>query len=212
MIRSSLHRWISSQNASRRDRIGILLALTIGIGGLIFVFLLPDPLLRLAPQIPVLSPQDWPGSYISIGPFISDPSAPWKEKRRFFMTLGLSSDEHTNAFIDQTVVWCADPAKAAAAWDQLDAKSYNGHPIVARNTDPGKPASMLFCVVKESPDSPWACTYLAYWGYWFTEVLFWSQFEEDLQLPEMQQIISRVDQRLMSAPEEPCYGWLCTGQ
>ena len=113
------------------------------------------------------------------------------------------------------MIWYADPAEAtaaAASWDELDAESYNGQPIVARNIEPGKPASLVFCVVTQSADSPPGCTYLAYWGHWFTEVFFRSQLEEDLQLQEMQQITSRVDQRLMSAPEEPCYGFLCTGQ
>jgi hypothetical protein len=126
--------------------------------------------------------------------------------------LGLNSDEQTIAFIDQTVIWYADPADAAAAWDQLDAEFYYGQPIVTRNTEPGKPASMVFCVVNESPDIPRGCVYLAYWGHWFTEVFFRSQFEKNLHIPEMQQITSRVDQRLMSAPDEPCYGSLCTTQ
>jgi hypothetical protein len=211
MTRSPLHRWIRSQTLTR-DRIGLLLALLIGIGGLLFVFLLPDPLLRLAHQVPMLSPQDWQGSYVSTELFISESSAPWKERRRFFMTLGLNPDAHTNAFISQTMVWYADPMEAAAAWDQLDAESYNGQPIVARNTEQGKPASMLFCGENESADFPGNCIYLAHWEHWFTEVVFWSQFEKDLQLPEVQQITSRVDQRLMSAPEEPCYGFLCTGR
>jgi hypothetical protein len=210
MVRSSLQRWIGSQIGSR-DRFGIVLALLIGIGGLLFVFLLPDPLLRLAPQIPVLSPQDWPGSTISIGPFISDSSALWREKRSFFMTLSRNSDAHTNAFIDQTVVWYAQTEVAAAFWDQLNRETYNGQSLIARTTDKGMPASMLFCLSEELP-SPRNCTYLAYWEHWYTQVEFWSQFEEDLQLLEMQQIMSRVDQHLMSAPVEPCYGFLCTGQ
>jgi hypothetical protein len=212
MTRLPVHRWIGSQNLSRRDRIGILLALIVGIGGLVFVFILPDPLLRLAPQIPFLSSQDWQGSYVSTKLFMSEPSAPWKERRRFYRSLGLNPDEHTNALIDQTMIWFANPAKAAAAWDQLDTKFYNGQPIVARNTEQGKPASMLFCGLNESADFPGHCFYLAYWDHWYTEVRFWSQYEEDLQLPEIQQIISRVDQRLIAAPAEPCYGILCIDQ
>lgn len=210
MLRSSLRRWIGSQTSSR-DRIGILLALLIGTGGLLFVFLVPDPLLRLAPHLPMLSPQDWQGSYISIGPFISDPSPSWQEKRSFFMTLELNPDAHTNAFIDQTVVWYSQAEVAAAAWDALNTETYNGQSIVARITDRGKPASMLFCL-SEEPPSPRNCTYLAYWGHWQTEVRFWSEFEEDLQLAEMQRIAARVDELLMSALAEPCYGILCTNQ
>ena len=212
MTISTQQRWTGSTNLSRRDRIGILLLLLIGIGALLLVFLLPDPLLRLAPQIPFLSTRDWPGSYVSTELFISEPSAPWKERRRFFRSLGVNSAAHIIPFIDQTVIWYADSADAAAAWDELDAQAYNGQPVAARDREPGKPASLLFCVVNQSPDSPPGCTYLAYWGHWFTEVFFHSQLERDLLLPEVQQITSRVDQRLMSALEEPCYGFLCTGQ
>ena len=222
MIRASL-RWINSQNASRRDRIGILLALTIGIGGLIFVFLLPDPLLRLAPQIPVLSPQDWPGSYIGTELFLTDnwrvsysSSTPWSpflwEKRRgFFQSLYLTGDD-VNAFIDHTVVWYARPDENADVWKkELDAGTYNGWPIVESRLSSDKPAFFLAC----NPDlasSPPQCWYLASWEHWFTAVLFWRQEDEDLLMQDIHQLTARIDQLLMSAPNEPCYGFLCTGQ
>jgi hypothetical protein len=141
--------------------------------------------------------------------FISDPSAPWTEKRSFFTTLTLNSDAHTNAFIDQTVIWYAQTEAAAAVWNGLNPETYNGQQLVERNGDPARPASMLFCL-SEGPPAPGNCTYLAYWGHWYTEVTFWSQYDEDLQLPEMQRIGRRVDQLLLSASVEPCYGSLCT--
>src|SRR5688572_18612493 len=165
MLRSSFHRWISSRFTSR-DRIGILLALLIGVGGLIFVFLLPDPLLRLAPQIPVLSPQDWPGSYIGTELFLtdnwrtsnSDPWRPflWEEKRGFFQSLYLSGDD-VNASIDHTVVWYADPGENANAWKELDTGTYNSWPIVERRLDSDKPVSYLACNpdLASSPPQCW---------------------------------------------------------
>ena len=189
----------------------MLLALVIGIGGQIFVFLTPDPLVRLTPQIPVISTQDWPGSRVTTESFISD-TGPWREKRQFAKGLSIENEMHNNSHIDQMVVWYADPSEAAAAWNQLDSETYNGQPIVERSIGTDKPTSMLFCTIRNMPEDPRECWYLAYWEHWYTEVHFWSQFDEDLQLPELQQITARVDQRLMSAPAEPCYGILCTGE
>lgn len=62
-MKSSLPLRANERNLSR-DRIGILLLLTIGIAGQLIVFLIPDPLDILAPQIPMLTPRDWQGSYI----------------------------------------------------------------------------------------------------------------------------------------------------
>jgi hypothetical protein len=41
-----------------RDQLGILLALIIGTAGQLIVFLTPDPLGILAPQLPMLTPRD----------------------------------------------------------------------------------------------------------------------------------------------------------
>ncbi|HJR80963.1 MAG TPA: hypothetical protein VJ821_12880 [Anaerolineales bacterium] len=224
MLRSSFPLWINSQFTSR-DRIGILLALIIGIGGLIFVFLLPDPLLRLAPQIPVLSPQDWPGSTIGTELFLTDnwrvsysPSTPWspflwEERRGFFQSLYLTGDD-VNASIDHTVVWYANPGEIANVWKkELDTGTYNSWPIVERRLDSDKPASFLAC--NPDPDlasSPPQCWYLAYWEHWFTAVFFWRQTDEDLLMQDIHQLTPRIDQLLMSAPAEPCYEMLCTSE
>jgi hypothetical protein len=208
----SFHRRSARKRNTSRDFIGILLALLIGMSGQFFVFLLPDPLAGVAPKIPMLSPQDWPGSFIATDMFISEPWMPWKEKRVFFMTLGLNNDLHTNAIIDQTAAWYADTMATEAAWNQIHLDPSIWEPVVAANPGNGKPASRLFCVKKEMPDSPHECTYFAYWEHWYTEVHFWSQFDEDLQLPELQHIAARVNRLLMSALAEPCYGSLCTSE
>ena len=173
------------------------------------MFSIPDPFAALVPQIPLLSPPDWPGSHASIGFGIST-GWRWQEKREFSSALVLNTGTYY-AELGQTAVWYADPGEAAADWNQLDTKSYNGQPIVASYIGKEKPASMLFCSEKDLPDDPRECWYLAYWEHWYTEVRYWSQFDKDPQLMELQQITARVDQLLMSVPDEPCYGILCTG-
>ena len=217
MKTSLIRRFFGNRNLSR-DEIGILLALVIGVTGLLIVFLIPNPLRVLTPQIPALTPQDWQGSRMGTKLFFTDnwrtsPSAPWspflwEEKRGFFQSLYLSQD-NVNASIDQTIVWYANPGENADAWNQLDPDTYNGWPILERNMDTDKPASILAC----NPDlsgSPPQCWYLAYWEHWFTGVFFWRQFDEDLLIQDIHQLTTRVDQLLMSAPDEPCYGFLCT--
>jgi hypothetical protein len=204
---SFFRRLVANINLSR-DQIWILLALVVGIVGQIFVFFVPDPLRVLAPQLPMLSPQDWPGSQIGTELFISE-NWPWQEKRGFRQSLYLSQDS-INAHIDQQLVWYANPRENADIWNQLDPDTYNGWPILERNMDTDKPASMLAC----NPDlssSPPQCWYLAYWEHWFTGVFFWRQFDEDLLIQDIRQLTDRVDQLLMSAPDEPCKGILCTG-
>jgi hypothetical protein len=121
------------------------------------------------------------------------------------------SQENANATIDQTIVWYASPSENADAWNQLDPSTYNGWPILERRMDTDKPASFLAC----NPDlssSPPQCWYLAYWGHWVTGVFFWRQSDEDLLMQDIGQLTARVDQRLMSAPAEPCFWFLCTNR
>ena len=212
MIRSSLRRVVGNRNLFR-DAIGILLALVIGIGGLIFVFSIPNPFTALAPQVPMLSPADWPGSHASTGFGIST-GWRWQEKREFSLPLVLNTGTYY-AEIGQIAVWYADPTEAAADWNQLNTESYKEQPILASFSGDDKPASMLFCGKKDLPEDEsqdWhECWYLAYWEHWYIEVSYRSPFEEDFPSLELQQITAQVDQLLMSAPDEPCYGIICTG-
>jgi len=212
---SSLQQFVGNRYSSR-DQLGILLALVIGTGGLIFVFFLPDPILGLAPQIPMLSPQDWPGSYASQELSIREPELLWQEERKFFQSLGLTNEVHTNAVISQEAVWYADPMKAAASWHQLNIEyeaTYNEQAVVVSftsNANNDKPESKLFCRSKDvlDADDLHICAYFAHWEHWFTQVMFFQEF----QLFEIQQITARVDQLLMSALAEPCYWIFCTNQ
>jgi hypothetical protein len=223
---SSLSLLADKRNLSR-DQLGILLALVIGIAGQLIVFLIPDPLDVIAPQIPMLTPQDWPGSTIGTKMFFTDnwrvgysPSTPWspfvwEERRGFFQSLYLTGDNFLSS-IDQTVVWYADPGENADVWKkEVDAGTYNGWPIVESRLSSDKPASFLAC----NPDlasSPPQCWYLAYWEHWSTAVFFYRQsnedslINEDILMQDIHQRTARVDHLLMSAPDEPCFGFLCT--
>jgi hypothetical protein len=210
MIRSSPRLWTGDRNLLW-DGIGILLALTLGIGGLIFVFSIPDPFVSLAAQTPLLTPQDWPGSYASIALSIST-EWPWRQKREFHTDLELNSGTY-GAGIGQIAIWYANPLEAAADWNELDRASYKEQPFVTSAGGDGQPVSMLFCGSGSMhlPEGFRECWYLAYWKHWYTEVNYRSQLAEDLHALEMQKIATRVDQLLMSAPDEPCFGILCTG-
>ena len=212
-----------------RDQIVTLLALVIGIAGLLIVFLIPNPLDILAPQTPMLTPQDWPGSDIGTEIFFTDnwrvsynsdfPWSPlrWEERRGFYQSLYLTGDNvnySIDSFIDQTVVWYANPDENAAVWKrEFDTGTYNGWPFIETHLSSDQPASFLACYPDPSLEtSPPQCWYLASWGHWFTAVLFWRQSDEVLLMQNIHQLTDRVDQLLMSAPDEPCYGFLCTNK
>jgi hypothetical protein len=213
---STLQQFLSSRYSSR-DQLGILLALVIGTAGLIFIFLLHDPILDLAPQIPMLSPQDWPGSYANQELSVRETVLAWNEERKFFQTLLLN-----NYVISQEAVWYADPSKAAASWQRFvmeyEATHNNEQASVVSFTDNAinkEPESTLFCRAEGIPnaDDQHVCVYFAHWEHWVTQVMFFQNFEpEGFQSVELQQITARVDQRLMSAQVEPCYWFFCTGQ
>jgi hypothetical protein len=195
----------------KRDWLGMSLLLLLGISGMLSVSLLRDPLIRLTPMLPMLSPQDWPDSEVTQQVFIGDISAPWDEQRTFQMTLSLVGEPSTIASIDQVLIWYADPSHAAAAWEELETGTYNGWAFKERQTEGDRPQSFLAC----NPDlvtSPPQCWYLAYWKHWRAEIFFWRQANENLLLQDIEQLTDRVDQLLMSAPEEPCYGRLCTSR
>jgi hypothetical protein len=139
----------------------------------------------------------------------------WDEKRGFYQSLYLTGDNFLFS-IDQTVVWYADPIENANVWKkELDAGTYNGWPILESRLGSDKPASFIAC----NPDmvsSPPQCWYLAYWGHWFTAIFFYRQsngetLTADLLSQDIRQLTARADELLMSARDEPCFGFLCTG-
>ena len=118
-----------------RDLIGIVLALALGFGGQRF---LSDPVSVLAPELPVLSTQDWPGSQFSVEPQIIEAGA-WSETRAFRQSLILIRNEIAIAEVTQTILWHADRMQAAAAWDQHRNDPYYDFPVVVSNTDNNRP-------------------------------------------------------------------------
>jgi hypothetical protein len=226
---SSLPLRADEKNLSR-DQIGILLALIIGIAGQLIVFLIPDPLDILAPQIPMLTPRDWPGSYIGTEMFFTDnyrvsydatfPLNPlrWEERRGFYQSLYLTGDNFLSS-VDQTVIWYANPDESANVWKrEFDRGTYNGFPFIETHQSPDQPAFLLACAPDPGPiTSPPQCWYLAHWEHWFTAIFFYRQsngeiLTEELLMQDIHQLTARVDQLLMSAPDEPCFGFLCTGR
>ena len=187
-----------------------MLAFAVGMGGLLFVFSLPDPFTSLLPLTPLLTPRDWPGSHASIVLGLSG-EWPWREQRGFHSNLELPAETYT-AGLGQIAIWYADPVKAAAEWDRLDRTSYKEEPFVTRGGGDGEPEHMLFCG-NESMDLSEGfreCYYLAYREHWFVEISYRSTLSEEIHARKMQEIAARVDLRLMSAPDEPCYRALCT--
>src|SRR5687768_2987811 len=141
-MRSSPHQSIIERNLLR-DGIGLLLSLAIGIGGLIFVFSIPDPFATLATQVPLLTPRHWPGSHAGIGLGISTEGA-WREQCGFSTELEFNSDTYFGG-IYQIAIWYADPMQAAARWNELDRASYKEEPFVTSAEGDGQPSSILFC-------------------------------------------------------------------
>jgi hypothetical protein len=212
---SSLRQFVTNRYSSG-DRLGILLALVIGTGGLVFVFFLPDPILDLAPQVPILSPQDWPGSYANQELSVRQPELTWQEERRFFQNLLLHNEVRINNTISQEVIWYADPLEAASSWQHFTRQyeaTYGEQAVdvtFTSNAENNKPESRLFCRREgmANADDPHVCAYFAQWGHWFTQVMFF----QEMQLAEIQPITARIDQQLMLAQAEPCYWIFCTSQ
>jgi hypothetical protein len=178
---------------------------------MIFVFSQPDPFTFLRPQIPMLTPEDWPGSSASLGLGIST-AWRWQEKREFHTELSLDAGAYA-AGIGQIAIWYADPFQAAADWKMLDQEFHKEESFVTSTGGDGQPETMLFCgsAGMSLPDGFRECWYLALWKHWYTEVNYRSELADDLHMVEMQKIAARVNQLLVSASDEPCYGVLCTG-
>ena len=184
--------------------IGILLALAIGVSGQL---ILSDPVKFLAPELPMLSPQDWPGSQLMRERIILYGRS-WRSERSFSQSLGLMRNGIFAAEAAQVITWHADPLQAAAAWRQQQNEPYYDYPTVASSTDKDKPQSLLFCNTP-APDTYRECAYRAYWGHWYTQVNFYLGLSDDFPLSEVQKLTDRVDALLFSAPDKPCAGLFC---
>lgn len=187
-----------------KDLVGIILAFAVGISGLVISL---NPLKILAPEIPMLSSQDWEGSRTISN--LEDSSSSnlklWKEKREFTIRLEVGRYYGTNAEIWQRSVWYAESTEALWAWTNRDSRQmrsfFNEVPINSTPLGNNNPASVLYC--DERRNAGFICGYFAYRGNWYMEVWFWSHGDEYLSYSEMDKIIIRIDQLLMSAPDQP---------
>ena len=185
---------------SLRDWTLILLLLSLGLLG---QFILFDPLRILAPDLPMLSPHDWPGSQLTT-PRLIMAGWQWRSQRSFLQSI----DQPPGAGVTQVIAWYADQSQAAAAWEQHKSEPYYDYPILATSTESNRPQSILFCTPVE-PMTSRECSYRAYWGNWYTYVDFYARTTEEFPPEEMQILMQRVDQLLMSAPDKPCQGFFC---
>ena len=95
------------------DLIGVLLALVAGISGQL---ILSDPLhfLFRTSELPLISPEDLPGSQVSRELEIIG-GRPWSNQREFGQSMVLIRNEMMIVETDQYIVWFADPTQAVAA-------------------------------------------------------------------------------------------------
>jgi hypothetical protein len=199
----SFNKSIISKRNLNKDVIGIVVILTLGIGGLIFVF---NPVWVLIPKHPMISPEDWPGSRTTQGLEITG-SEQWEEKRELFIRLKSKDDsDGHDAEITQKAIWYADPMKPV-----VELQNQIGR-MTESSLNKDKPAFVFDCLNNGPP--PFTCNYHAAWGHWYTEVHFSSRTDKYLSFSEMQRIISRVDQLLTSAsdpvPMSPPYVFIST--
>ena len=173
------------------------------------MFLLPNPVIILTSQVPLLTPRDWPGSRISMKLFVVSVHQPWQVMRQFSQPIYIENGLE-NTHIDQLATWYAVPAETLLDWDTPD-PNIPIESLVASSISDGKPVSRLFCSGLVESYQPRTCSYDAYWGHWMVQVSFWSQDAEDLPILKIQTITGIVDQHLMNAPDEPCFWILCTG-
>src|SRR5215216_13414 len=156
-----------------QDGIAILLLLAVGLAG---QFILSDPLRILAPDLPMLSPEDWPGSQLSTPRLIMD-GLEWHIQRSFLQGI----DQPPGGGVTQVIAWYADRRRAAATWEQHKNEPYYDYPILAVSTASDRPQSILFCSPAE-PLTSRECSYHAYWGNWYTYVDFYARTTEEFPL------------------------------
>jgi hypothetical protein len=185
------------------DLIGIGLLFMVGLRGLIFVFY---PISALHPKLPLLSTQHLPGSQLVAR--LQMPRERQQDSREYFLRMKIdkSKDYIKDVTVWQYTTWYADPTKAADEWNKRKRES-NSEPIALNSFVMEKPESVFYCPSqRSSPDINFyvrICSYLAFQGHWFTEVVLYSRGEEYLSYSDIQKIVDHVDQLLIAAPYKP---------
>jgi hypothetical protein len=187
-----------STGSRTKDILGLLLALAVGIGGQLF---LSYPVEVLIPKHPMISSRDWADSHVERELKISyKNSQNWEEKRELFTRLTSETDVYGNkAEITQNAIWYADTAKTTAEWNQPHNLNAEWQLISENPVGPDRPASRLFC--HYPPVGGANCFFFAYSGHWYTRIYFSNWSNERLSSSEIQHIIARVSQLLISMPD-----------
>jgi hypothetical protein len=194
-----------------RDLLGVLILLSLGIGGQRFLL---DPVGIFTPDLPMLSRQELPNSAATPVYENSQPGS-LSQQREFEVTLIIGEEDQkyrgegwlTNkgATILQKVFWYAEPAQAVLDWRWRESRIKNEFsnipPIVSNSLGENNAASSLYC--SDQPNNRRICVYLSYWKHWYTEIRFLSGGDEYLSFADVQNLSSKATELLMSAPDKP---------
>jgi hypothetical protein len=193
-----------------RDLLGVLVFLSLGIGGQGFLL---NPVGILTPDLPMLSREELPNSAAT---FVSEDSQSGSisQQREFHVTLIIGEEDQIHrgdgwlsnkgATISQNVFWYAEPAEAVFAWEQSENEikdEFSIPPIVSNSLGENNAASSLYC--SDELNNRRICVYLSYWKHWYTEIRFLSGGDEYLSFADVQNLSSKATELLMSAPDEP---------
>lgn len=175
-----------------KDIISILIVLTIGISGSIAV---SDPIKVLMPKHPMISYQDWEGSQVTQK--IEIRSHDWAKIRILSTTLRLKDESnYYRAQIRQEARWYASMEESAAFWNHKS--HYPGWQIIENPLTINSPASRLSCNKDLTKIS---CDFEAYRGHWYTQIFFLSDSSVILSISDVERIVARANQLLMSVSE-----------
>ena len=177
----------------------------LGISGLTFVF---HPVSALPPKLPLLSTQHLPSSQLVAR--LQMPRNRQQDNREYFLRMKIvkSKDYIKDVTVWQYLTWYADPTGPANEWEKRNRDiSSRYEPIPMNSFAIDKPKSVLYCPNQTNYPRinfyEQNCSYLAFRGHWYTEVILYSRGEEYLSYAEIQKIVDHVDQLLIAAPDKP---------
>ena len=193
-----------------RDLLGVLVFLSLGIGGQLFLL---NSVEILTPNLPILS-----GKMLSnsVATFVHERSQSGSiaEQRKFEVTIIIGEEEkiihnawlsNKGAKIFQNLFWYAKSAEGVLAWEQSENEIrddfFDIPPILSNSLNENNPAFSLYC--SDEPNNRRICAYVSYWKHWYTEIWFWSGGDEYLSLADVRNLSSRATQLLRSAPDKP---------
>ncbi len=184
------------------DIFAIFFFFIIGIGGFIIIF---NPIQSLIPHPPLLSPQDWTGSVSSRGvaeedASFSPPLGSSVGQRQFGINISYKTSVNIGASLTHEVIWYPDSKYAAKAFEEIK-KPFEMELLKTKTAQEGVPASKLFC--GRYKEIGFACEYFAYHEVWYTKVRFWSLDNQWLSISDVESLIGRVNELLLSAPPTP---------